>query len=186
MSTIIAGHVQLQEDVERARRALVDAGFDADRVSGFYVSQPGQHDTTPIGGDNILSPGAKETPEGVVKGVATGGVVGAAIGAATVPVTGPLGPIVGGLVGGHVGSLFSFSKMKEAGEHEKGGGDENEIPPRLTGMLVAVAFDDAGLEGKAVDIMRQLGAQRIERAQGNIVDGDWADFDPTCRPVVIA
>ena len=185
MSTIIAGHVQLQEDVERARRALVDAGFDADRVSGFYVSQPGQHDTTPIGGDNILSPGAKETPEGVVKGVATGGVVGAAIGAATVPVTGPLGPIVGGLVGGHVGSLFSFSKMKEAGEHEKGG-DENEIPPRLTGMLVAVAFDDTGLESKAVDIMRQLGVQRIERAQGNIIDGDWADFDPTCRPDVIA
>ena len=140
MSTIIAGHVQLQEDVERARRALVDAGFDADRVSG--ASLP-------------------------------------------VPVTGPLGPIVGGLVGGHVGSLFSFSKMKEAGEHEKGG-DENEIPPRLTGMLVAVAFDDTGLESRAVDIMRQLGVQRIERAQGNIIDGDWADFDPTCRPDVIA
>ena len=184
MSTIIAGHVQLQEDVERARRALVDAGFDADRVSGFYVSQPGQHDTTPIGGDHILSPGAKETPEGVVKGVATGGAVGVAIGAATAPLTGPLGPIVGGLVGGHVGSLFSFSKMKEAGEPEEGG--ENTVPPRLTGMLVAVAFDDTGLESKAVDVLRQLGAQRIERAQGNIVDGDWADFDPSCRPDVIA
>ncbi|MBQ5948388.1 hypothetical protein [Massilia sp. ST3] len=186
MSTIIAGHVQLQEDVERARRALIDAGFDADRISGFYVSQPGQHDTTPLGGDNILSPGAKETPEGVVKGVATGGAVGLAIGAATAPLTGPLGPIVGGLVGGHVGSLFSFSKMKEAGEAEKGGDGENAIPPRLTGMLVAVAFDDTGLEGKAVDILRQLGAERIERAKGNIVDGDWADFDATCRPDVIA
>ncbi|OON63612.1 hypothetical protein B0920_09705 [Massilia sp. KIM] len=186
MSTIIAGHVQLQEDIERARRALVDAGFDPDRVSGFYVSQPGQHDSTPIGGDHLLSPGAKETPEGVVKGVATGGAVGVAIGAATAPVTGPLGPIVGGLVGGHVGSLFSFSKMKEAGEPEEGGTGENRVPPRLTGMLVAVAFDDAGMEGKAVDILRQIGAQRIERAQGNIVDGDWADFDPTSRPDVIA
>jgi hypothetical protein len=184
MSTIIAGHLQLQEDVERARRALVDAGFDQDRISGFYVSQPGQHDMTPYGGDNIHSPGAKDAPAGVVKGVATGGAVGVAIGAATSPLTGPLGPIVGGLIGGHVGSLFSFTKMKEAGEPEAGG--ENTVPPRLTGMLVAVAFDDAGLEDRAVDLLRQLGAERIERAQGNIVDGDWADFDPGSRPDVIS
>lgn len=183
MSTIIAGHLQLQDEVEQARRALVDAGFDADRVSAFYVSQPGQHDLTPIGGDHLVSPGAKESPEGVVQGMATGGAVGAVIGAATSPLTGPLGPVVGGLLGGHVGSLFSFTKMKEAGEAEEGG--ENTVPPRLTGMLVAVAFDDPGLEGKAVDILRQVGAQRIERAKGNIVGGDWADFDPCSRPDVI-
>ena len=111
MSTIIAGRFQLQDDVDRARRALADAGFDSSRVSGFYLSQPGQHDQTPIGGDHLQSPGAKETPEGVVQGVATGGAVGAVVGAATSPVTGPLGPIVGGLVGGHVGCLFSVSKM---------------------------------------------------------------------------
>lgn len=184
MSTIIAGRFQLQDDVDRARSALVDAGFDAGRISGFYLSQPGQHDVTPIGGDHLQSPGAKETPEGVVQGVATGGAVGAAIGAATVPVTGPLGPVVGGLLGGHVGSLFSFSKMKERGEPEEGG--ENAVPPRAAGMLVAVAFDDAGLEAQAVDLLRRLGAHHIERAEGNIVDGDWADFDPASRPDVIA
>ncbi len=188
MSTIIAGRFQLQEDVERARRALADAGFDAGRISGFYLSQPGQHDATPIGGDHIQSPGAKETPEGVVQGVATGGAVGAAIGAATSPVTGPLGPVVGGLVGGHVGSLFSFSKMKERGEAEEGS-SENRVPPREAGMLVAVAFDNDGGDGladKAVDVLRQLGARHIERAEGNIVDGDWADFDPASRPQLIA
>ena len=184
MSTIIAGRFQLQDDVDRARHALADAGFDASRISGFYLSQPGQHDQTPIGGDNQQSPGAKETPEGVVKGVATGGAVGLAIGAATSPITGPLGPIVGGLVGGHVGSLFSFSKMKERGESEEGG--ENRIPPREAGMLVAVAFDDAGLADRAVDVLRQLGAHHLERAEGNIVGGDWADFDPSSRPQLIA
>lgn len=184
MSTIIAGRFQLQEEVDRARSALIDAGFDADRISGFYLSQPGQHDMTPIGGDNIESPGAKETPEGVVKGVATGGAVGAAVGAATSPVTGPLGPIVGGLVGGHVGSLFSFSKMKERGEAEEGG--ENAVAPRQAGMLVAVAFDDADLESRAVDLLRQLGAHHLERARGNIVGGDWADFDPASLPDAIA
>ncbi|MEX5744213.1 hypothetical protein [Massilia sp. X63] len=185
MSTIIAGRFQLQDEVGRARSALADAGFDAGRISGFYLSQPGQHDETPIGGDHIQSPGAKETPQGVVQGVATGGAVGAVIGAATAPLTGPLGPVVGGLVGGHVGSLFSFSKMKERGESEQGS-TENRIPPREAGMLVAVAFDDAGLTDRAVDVLRQLGAHHIERAEGNIVDGDWADFDPASRPELIA
>lgn len=184
MSIIIAGRFQLQDDVDRARSALVDAGFEPDRISGFYLSQPGQHDMTPIGGDHLESPGAKDAPEGVVKGVATGGAVGLAVGAATSPVTGPLGPIVGGLVGGHIGSLFSFSKMKDRGEPEEGG--ENAVPPRTAGMLVAVAVTDPALETKAVDLLRQLGAHHIERAHGNIVGGDWADFDPSSRPDVIA
>ena len=184
MSTIIAGHFELQDDAERARRALADAGFDAERISVFYQSQPGQHDMTPIGGDHIQSPGAKETPVGVLQGSATGGAVGAAVGAATAPLTGPAGPIVGGLVGAHVGSLFSFSKMKEAGESERGG--RAPLEQRKAGMLVAVAFDDAGLEARAVDVLGKLGAIQIERARGNIVNGDWADFDAAQAPDIIA
>ncbi|MGZ5200624.1 MAG: hypothetical protein ACXWC4_12700 [Telluria sp.] len=184
MSMIIAGHFQLQDEVERARQALVDAGFDAARVSGFYVNQPGQHDMTAIGGDHQLSPGAKETPAGLAAGAGGGAAIGIAAGAATSPVTGPLGPVVGGLLGAHVGSLFSFSRMKDRGEGEAGSAHTPE--PRLAGMLVAVAFDDAGLEARAVDLLRKLGAHHIERARGNIVDGDWADFDPTSTPDVVA
>jgi hypothetical protein len=183
MSTIIAGHFQLQDDVERARRALVDAGFSSERISGFYLSQPGQHDLTPIGGDNLHSPGAKESPVGVAEGAGAGAAVGIVAGALTAPVTGPLGPVVGGLVGAHVGSLFSFSKMKESGESEKGG--RAPVENRPAGMLVAVAFDDAGLEQRAVDLLRDLGAHHIERARGDIVDGDWADFDPGTAPDII-
>jgi hypothetical protein len=179
MSTIIAGHFQLQDEVGEARRALVEAGFDEARISGFYLNQPGQHDLTAIGGDHQQSPGAKEAPVGVAQGAATGGAIGVAVGAATSPATGPLGPVVGGLLGAHLGSLFSFSKMKERGESEEGG----RVPElRPAGMLVAVAFDDAGQESRAVDVLRRLGAHHIERAQGNIVDGDWADFDPASTP----
>lgn len=183
MSNIIAGHFQLQDEVDQARRALVDAGFDSERISGFYLSQPGQHDMTPIGGDHITSPGAKETPEGVAQGAAAGAAVGAVAGAATAPLTGPIGPVVGGLVGAHVGSLFSFTKMKDAGEREEGG--RAPVENRHAGMLVAVAFDDAGLESRAVDVLRALGATQIERAKGNVVDGDWADFDPSSVPDII-
>jgi hypothetical protein len=183
MSIIIAGHFQTQDEADAATSALAQAGFTEERVSTFYLSQPGQHDMTPIGGDNQLSPGAKETPKGVLQGGATGGAIGVAIGAATIPLTGPVGPIVGGLVGAHVGSLFSFTKMKEAGEGEEGG--RAPLEQRKAGMLVAVAFDDAGDESRAVDAFRRLGAVQIERARGNIVDGDWADFDASLPPDII-
>lgn len=183
MSTIIAGHFQLQDEVELARRELVHAGFPDERISAFFLNQPGQHDMTALGGDNVLSPGAKETPEGVVEGVAGGGAVGIALGAATSPITGPLGPIVGGLLGAHVGSLFSFSKMKDAGEREEGG--ENRIEPREAGMVLAVALPEGSDEAKAVEVLRRVGAHHIERAEGTVQDGDWVDFDPLSIPVPV-
>ena len=185
MSTIVAGHFQLQDQVEQAKNELVRAGFTENRISSFYLNQPGQHDMTAIGGDRNKSPGAAETPEGVVEGAATGGAVGAALGLATSVVTGPAGPIVGGLVGAHVGSLFSLTKMKEAGEGEAGGTGENRHEPRKAGMLVAVAIDGPDDEQRALDVLHRLGSDHIERAQGNIENGDWTDFDPLSLPVLI-
>jgi phage tail tape-measure protein len=122
----------------------------------------------------------------VAEGAAGGAAVGAVAGAATAPLTGPLGAVVGGLVGAHVGSLFSFSKMKDAGQPEDGApGGHAPRENRPAGMLVAVAFDDAGQEQQAIDVLRRLGAHHIERASGNIVDSDWADFDPASVPDII-
>ena len=183
MTTIIAGHFQLQEQIDAARQALQDAGYPNDRISSFYVNQPGQHGVHELGGDRTLSPGAKDSPEGLAKGAATGGAIGAALGAATVPLTGPAGPVVGGLVGAHVGSLYSFSHMKEKGEPEQGG--ENTVAPRKSGMMIAVALPD-GDEQRAIGLLRDLGAHHIERAEGTIADGDWKDFDPLAPPQVVA
>ncbi|SHH07232.1 hypothetical protein [Massilia sp. CF038] len=185
MSTIVAGHFQLQDQVEHARNELMRAGFPEERISAFYLNQPGQHDLTAIGGDHVLSPGAKESPEGVAQGAAAGGAVGAAIGAATAVVTGPAGPIVGGLVGAHVGSLYSLSKMKDAGEGEDGGHGENQYEPRKAGMVVAVAFDLPEEEERALEVLHRLGSDHIERAHGTIENGDWTDFNPLSLPVLI-
>jgi hypothetical protein len=184
MSTIVAGHFQLQDEIDNARRALVSAGFPEHRISAFFLNQPGQHDRTPIGGDHLQSPGAKETPEGVVAGAATGGALGVAVGAATAFVTGPAGPIVGGLVGAHVGSLFSLSKMKDAGETEEGS-NANRYEPRQSGMLIAVAAEQADDETRAIAVLRGLGGHHIERAKGTIEGGDWTDFDPLSIPVLV-
>lgn len=186
MSTILAGHFQLQDDIQRAREELVRAGFPENQISAFYLSQRGQHDRTPIGGDHMISPGAKETTVGVMEGEMTGGALGAAIGAATIPVTGVLGPIVGGLVGAHVGSLYSFHKMKEHGEHEQGDiANENELEVRPAGMLIAVACTSAAEEDRALDLLRSLGAHHIEKAQGTIDGGDWTDFDVLSAPHLV-
>ncbi|MEC5163670.1 MULTISPECIES: hypothetical protein [unclassified Janthinobacterium] len=181
MSDIIAGHFQLQQQIDEARAALVRDGFAEARISAFYVNQPGQHDVYEYGGDRDISPGAKDTPQGVGKGVVAGGAIGAAIGAATALVTGPAGPVVGALVGAHVGSLYSLHNMKEAGEAERGG--ENRLEPRRPGMLIAVACADAAEQERALALLGGLGAEHIERAQGDIVDGDWVDFDPLSLPV---
>ena len=195
MSRIVAAHFQRQDQIDSARQALAGAGFSTDQISSFYVSSAGQHDLTPIGGDHIASPGAKETPDAVAAGAASGALVGAAIGAATVAATGSVGPLVGGLVGAHVGTLFSFSKMKDAGEGEQtdadaAGGDaaragDNRAEPRKAGMLVAVALAAPGDEARALGVLRGLGADHIERADGHIASGDWTDFDPNSVPQLI-
>jgi hypothetical protein len=185
MSTIVAGHFQLQDQVEQARNELMRAGFPEERISAFYFNQPGQHDLTAIGGDRVLSPGAKESPIGVAEGAAAGGAVGIAVGAAAALVTGPAGPIIGGLVGAHVGSLYSLSKMKEAGEGERGGDGANTYEPRKAGMVVAVAFDQPEQEQRALEVLHRLGSDHIERAHGTIEDGDWTDFNPLSLPELI-
>ena len=188
MSRILAGHFQLQDEVDAARAALLQAGFADSRISAFFVTQPGQHDMHELGGDRDMSPGAKETPEGIAEGAAVGAAVGAGVGAATVLATGPLGPVVGALVGAHVGSLYSFNKMKGAGESEEvepgeGSPHENLRRPRQPGMLIAVAVNGDEEGERALATLRQQGAQNLEQAEGSIVNGDWEDFDPLSLPV---
>lgn len=191
MSRIFAGHFQLQDEVDAARAALVGAGFADSRISAFFVNQPGQHDLHELGGDRDMSPGAKETPEGIAEGAAVGAAVGAGVGAVAVAVAGPIGPVVGALVGAHVGSLYSFNKMKGAGESEEvepgeGSPHENVRRPRQPGMLIAVAVDGDAEGERALATLRQLGAQDLEQAEGSIVNGDWEDFDPLSIPVRVA
>jgi len=173
MSLIIAGHFQLQETALDVCAAFKAAGFAPERVTTFFNNPPGQHNVIPTGGDRAESPGAKGTPEAVAKGEVTGAAIGAAAGAATIPLTGPLGPVIGGLVGAHVGSLYSFSELKEK--------DESGPPPRHSCMMVAVAVD-GGDEARAIELMRQQGAEKVERADGIIENGDWKDFDPLSVP----
>lgn len=177
MTTIIAGRFEQQTQADAASAALQRAGFAADQISVFYVNPAGQHDQTAIGGDRDQSPGAENTGMGNVAGIAAGGAIGAAVGAATAPVTGPIGAITGAFVGGHIGQLVgAMSATKDDG----GASDENRIPVRQAGMLVAVAV--GGMQEQALDALRSVGAEDLELGEGTIVAGDWEDFDPVAPP----
>ena len=170
MTVIIAGRFAQQEEVEQAIAALQRAGAPADQISSFYVNPAGQHDLFPIGGDRDESPGAEDSDKGTALGLGAGGVIGGAAGA----IAGPFGAITGALVGAHVGSLMGSL----AGTDE-----DKDIPPlRESGMLVAVGVSSETEEEKAVDTLRALGATSVERSEGQIVNGDWTDFDPLSLP----
>ncbi|WP_342117437.1 hypothetical protein [Pseudoduganella sp. OTU4001] len=51
-------------------------------------------------------------------------------------------------------------------------------------MLAAVAVEGEQ-EARAIEVMRRQGAAQIERAEGNIEQGDWKDFDPLSVPQFI-
>jgi hypothetical protein len=174
MTTIIAGRFEQQSHAQDAVNVLLRSGFSAEEISSFYVNPPGQHDKYPVGGDRDKSPGTEDSSQGTAAGMSTGGLVGAAAGVAAVPLMGPAGPVTGALVGAHIGSLVgTLSKMDEA----------EETPPiRKSGMFVAVSAREADGEQNAVNSLRAAGALDIERAEGNIVNGDWEDFDPLSAP----
>jgi len=95
---------------------------------------------------------------------------------------------VGALVGAHMGGLVGgMSSMKERGDEGSEGDSQNTVLRRRSGMMVAVALPDDGMENSAVDVLRRLGAADIEVSEGTIVNGDWTDFDPLApiRPVAL-
>lgn len=172
MGNIIAGRFDLQTSAEEAHVELLRTGFSEAQVSTFYLSSAGQHDLTPVGGDEMKSHGAERSSRGIAEGGLAGGAVGAFIGAATIPVVGPVGPIVGALVGAHVGDLAgSLSETEDDGA-------TSTVPCRHSGMMVAISTNSQEEEDTAVRVLQALNAIDIERAEGTIANGDWEDFDP--------
>lgn len=175
MTTIIAGRLEQQAELQQAVIKLQQAGFASDQISTFYLSPAGQHDRFIIGGDRDKSPGAEDSAQGTAAGTTAGAIAGAVIGAATVPLAPPIGVITGGLVGAHIGNLIgALGKMKDDGE--------NPLPVRHAGLVVAVSAPSTAIQDRAVEVLRSAGAHDIEINEGEIVQGDWQDFDPVSVP----
>lgn len=171
MSKIVAGMFETMEQADQTARALQNERFASEDISVFYIGPPGQHDTYPIGGDVDEDRGAEGGDEGAGKGAAGGAVAGAAVGAAG----GPAGAALGAAVGAYTGSVAGVMS---------GLGDK-QSRQRGAGVMVAVNADSAGGEDSAINVLRANGAEAIEKAEGELRNGDWSDFDPVRSPVLV-
>ena len=184
MTTIIAGRFQTSTQADEAVAALVARSIPSDRISVFFVTPPGQHDATPVGGDEKESPGAEVADRGAGTGAAIGtgmGIAGALIGA-TAGLAAPMVAIAGigaAAAGAFSGSLAgALNATMDAGQHQI----------RHAGMMVAV---DAGEANNAdacrdiADVLRGAGGVDLESAEGVWANGTWDDFDATEPPQLI-
>ena len=180
MATIIAGGFDVYSKTQAALARLRDAGIAEEFICEFRVNPAGEHDQTPIGGDRMKSPGAKDAEEGAGKGASVGALAGAAAGVALTPLLGPAGIVAGAGVGGYTGSLVgSMNETKKEGRP-----DHEDVRPAEA--MIAVNVDGAGIAAEqVVRLFEDCGAQQIEQAEGTWADGEWADFDPVSRPQLI-
>jgi hypothetical protein len=180
MATIIAGGFDVYSKTQAALQRLRDAGIADEFVCEFRVNPAGEHDQTPIGGDRMKSPGAKDAEEGAGKGGAAGAVAGAVAGIALTPVLGPAGIVAGAGVGGYTGSLIgSMNETKKEGTP-----DHEDVRPAEA--MIAVNIDGAGVSAEQiVRLFDECGAQQVEQAEGTWADGEWVDFDPVSRPQLV-
>jgi hypothetical protein len=177
MSRIVAGRFDRTLDADAVLQALRREGFRTEEIDSFYVDPPGQHSTTPIGGDVHSDAGARKAGMGAGIGAVVGlllglavGVVGAAIDLG--PPTIPLAALVGSLIGAFAGTMYRLrgGRLREASR-------EHPVEP-MGGRMIAVNVDRPNTESRAVALLRQYGARDVGRAEGDWRDGSWRDFDP--------
>jgi hypothetical protein len=189
MSTIITGIFAEQTQAQDALQALTAAGFAADQMTSFYLSDAAQHEPVASGHESDDASGLKDVAEGTATGGVLGGAVGVAVGLVSAPVLGP-GAVVAGIgVGAYVGSLYGA--LEHASDpHAAATGHASSTPPahhpqRHSGMLVAVAAPTVAEQEQAIQVLRGQAAADISRSSGKIVAGEWDGFnsDTTLTPV---
>ena len=188
MAKIIAGRFETQTDADRTLDALRRAGFETGSYGSFYLNPPGQHAEYPIGGDAHHDEGTKESGKKAGTAAAIGSVTGLALGTATGAALGEpgftaAGAIAGAGIGGYVGALAGGLAGSRSCDPEQA--TLEEPVERAPGIIVAIAVDGEGAEGRAIDVLRAQGAIEIERAQGEWSNGTWIDFDPRRTPDLI-
>ena len=176
MSRIVAGRFDRSLDADAAVLNLQREGFAPGEVSSFYVTPPGQHDMHPLGGDVHSDAGSRHAGWGAILGAVLGAAVGLVVGSLATAAYGPVAALIGAGLGAYVGSFMgAMSKVRHGRRRDA----TREHPAEAAGgRMIAVCVDRAGMEERAVTVLRRYGARDLGRAQGDWRDGDWRDFDP--------
>ena len=177
MSRIICGMFDKSVDADAALEDFKREAFQRSEIDAFYVSPPGQHSMTPVGGDApASSEGSRNAGVGAGAGAAIGAVIGAAVGWLA---SGELGMVViplGAGLGAYIGSFAGTMAKVRAGRYDAASVD-HPVEPR-GGRMIAINVDRPGTERKAIEILKRHGARDVRRAEGQWANGSWRDFDP--------
>lgn len=181
MATIITGTFEQQAPAKRALSELADAGFSADLLTSFFVSAPASKPGVTGRGEDHAGDSDESPGSGAASGATVGGAVGVAVGVATVPLLGPAAAFAGAGIGAYVGSLVGA--LNALGDEEAQDAPESKTNgsradgARTSGTLVGISASGETQQGTAIRILRANGAMDVERAEGNLVAGEWTDFD---------
>jgi hypothetical protein len=178
VARIICGMFDRTDDAEASLDELKHAGFRRDEIDMFYVSPPGQHAMTPVGGDVNASEGSRNAGIGAGLGAAIGAVVGAAAGwlaSSIADMSLVVIPLTAGL-GAYVGS-FAGTMLKVRAGRASAASVEHPVEPQ-GGRMIAVNVDRPQTEKVAIEILKTHGARDVRRAEGRWANGSWRDFDP--------
>jgi len=159
----VFGLYRTRQDVEGTVQALKNANFRNDDISVLFSETTGTKD--------FAHEKHTKAPEGSSAGAGTGAVIGGAlgwltgIGALAIPGIGPFiaaGPIVsllagigaGSVIGGIAGALIGMGIPEYEAKRYEGRIKEG-------GILLSVHCDNADWKKKAMDILKQSGAEDI-------------------------
>lgn len=176
MAQILVGQFDDFENAEAAASELRSLGIAQGDLEVYALNAPGQHDQTPIGGDEDADRGARKGDEGALAGAAIGGAAGLALGAAAIPIAGPVAVAAGLAVGAYTGAF--------AGAVNKLGNKPPalEIPARPAGVRLAAHILSPSYREHVIAAFHRHNVRSIEEADGIWRDGKWADFDPVSVP----
>ena len=176
MAQILIGQFDDFESAQAAAGELRSLGIAQGDMEIFALNAPGQHDQTPIGGDEDEDRGARKGDDGALTGAAVGGAAGLALGAAAIPVVGPIAVAAGLAVGAYTGSLAgAVNKMGDKPPAQ-------EITARPAGVRLAAHVLSPTYREHVIAAFRRHEVRSIEEAEGTWRDSTWADFDPVSTP----
>jgi predicted lipid-binding transport protein (Tim44 family) len=176
MSRIIAGRFDATVDADAAIETLRREGFQREEIDSFYVAPPGQNAMTPLGGDAPhASAGSRFAGFGAIAGALLGGLVGMLIGLAIDSRYGAVAVLFAAGLGAYLGSFVGAAGTVRGGRRTEAS-IEHPVEPK-GGRVIAVNVDRAGMDARALKVLRELGARDLGRADGTWRNG-WKDFDP--------
>ena len=175
MSRIIAGRFDATLDADAAIEALRREGFNRDEIDSFYVGPAGQHDMTPVGGDVHSSAGSRFAGVGAIGGALLGGLIGMLIGFAIDSRYGAVAVLFAAGLGAYIGSFLGAMRKVRGGRREEAS-PEHPLEAK-GGRMIALNVDRAGMDARALKVLREFGARDVGRADGTWRNG-WKDFDP--------